>query len=129
MSRESYLVMRTKQYKVGDRIFFTDFSGAVRSAIVIDVEPCSYKNDSGKYVHYKRLITWREGGCSQGIEDYNCLSPRHPACREYAKRFAKFDKQKDGIINSIVDILSPWGEAIQEEILDLIKAKLDLWKG
>lgn len=115
-----------KKYKVGDRIFYkAHYDGCIYSQIVIDVEEKFYIDDKGKKIPYQWLTLWREGNYSSGIENYSCLSPNDPKVKELAKKFAKFDKQKDFIIKSIIDILSPWEKEIQEEIMELLKFQLD----
>lgn len=114
-----------KNYKIGDRIFFECYDGTIETAIVIDIEDKSFLTDKGKEFHYKSLITWREGNCSSAIEDYNCLSKSNPKCKELAKKYAKFDKNKEKIISSLMDIIKPWDKDIQENIVDLLKIELE----
>lgn len=117
---------RNKKYKVGDRIFYECCDGSVNTDIIIDIEDTSYINDRGKEVSYQWLTLWRDGNVSSGIEDYNCLSPSNPKCRSLVQQFAKFDKKRDDVIGSIVEIMSPWDKNIQEEIMKLLKVKLSL---
>lgn len=115
-----------KKYKPGDRIFYeNDSDGCIYSEIVIDVAEEYYLDDRGRKHPYQWLTLWREGNCSSGIENYDCLSPNDPKVKELAKKFTKFDKQKDSIINSIMEILSPWEEEIQKEVIDLLKSKIN----
>lgn len=114
-----------KNYKIGDRIFFDCYDGSIETAIVIDIEDKSFLTDKGKEFHYKNLITWRDGNCSMAIEDYNCLSPNNPKCKELAKQFKKFDSHKGEMINSIMDILKPYGKRQMEELLDLLKIEVN----
>lgn len=115
-----------KNYKVGDRIFYEYVDdGSIGSSIVIDIEEEFYLDDRGRKHPYQWLTLWRDGSCSSGIEDYNTLSPNNPKVRELAKKFAKFDKQKDSVMNSIMNILSPWEKEIQEEIFELLKLLLN----
>ena len=116
------------KYKVGDRIFYECYDGSIESSIVIDVEEKSYLDDRGREHLYQWLTLWREGNCSSGIENYNCLSLNDPKVKELAKKFAKFDKQKDSVMDSIMDIFSPWEKEIQEEIFELLKMKIDASK-
>lgn len=121
--------LKTKNYKVGDRIFYeSDSDGRIYSEIVIDVEEESYLDDRGRKHPYQWLTLWRDGNCSSGIENYSCLSPNDPKVKELAKKFAKFDKQKDSIMESLLNILSPWEKEIQEEIIELLKSKIDVSK-
>lgn len=113
-----------KNYKIGDRIFYECYDGSIESSIVVDIKNESYLDDRGREHPYQWLELWRDGNCSSGIENYNCLSPNDPKVKERAKKFAKFDKQKDSIMESLLNILSPWGKEIQEEIIELLKTKL-----
>lgn len=120
--------LKMKKYKVGDRIFYEcDSDGRIYSEIVIDVEETFYIDNRGK-IPYQWLTLWREGNCSSGIENYSCLSPNDPKVKELVKKFAKFDKQKDSIMKSLLNILSPWEKEIQEEIIELLKLKIDASK-
>ena len=122
--RNNFILINMKHYKVGDRIFYECFDGSIESSIVIDIKEESYLDDRERKHPYQWLILWKDGNCSSGIEDYNCLSPSNPKCRELAKKFAKFDKQKDSIMNSLLNILSPWEKEIQEQIIELLKIQL-----
>lgn len=117
-----------RKYKVGDRIFFEYFGGTIDTAIVLKTTEQSYINDNGKEVSYQWLTTYESdcGKVSCGIEDYSCLSSINPKCRVLAVQCKKFDKKKDKIINSILEIMSPWESKIQSEIIDTIKLKLNL---
>ena len=115
-----------RKYKVGDRIFYKcDSDSHIYSEIVIDVEEKSYLDGRGREHPYQWLTLWRDGNCSSGIESYSCLSPNDPKIRELTKKFAKFDKQKDSIIESLLNIFSPWEKEIQKEILELLKIQLN----
>ena len=113
-----------KNYKVGDRIFYECFDGSIGTNVIIDIKDDFYFDDRDREIHYQWLTTWRDGNCSASIESYRCLSPGNPKCRKLSKKYRKFDKQKDSIIDSIIDILSPWGKEIQEEIIELLKIQL-----
>ena len=114
-----------KKYKPGDRVFYECYDGSIESSIVIDIRSESYLDDRRRKHPYQWLTLWREGNCSSGIENYNCLSPNDPKVKELAKKFAKFDKQKDSIMDSLLIIFSPWEEEIQKEIIDLLKTKIN----
>lgn len=115
-----------KEYKIGDRIFYEgDYDRRIYSDIVIDIEDEYYLDSKGKKIPYQQLILQRDGNVSFSIEDYNCLSPNDPKVKELAKKFAKFDKQKDSIMESLLNILSPWEKEIQEEIMELLKLKIN----
>lgn len=118
-----------KNYKVGDRIFYEcDSDGCIYSEIVIEVKDEFYIDDKGKKIPYQWLTLWRDGNCSSGIENYSCLSSTDPKVKELAKKFARFDKQKDSIIESLLNIFSPWEKEIQEEIMELLKLKINASK-
>lgn len=119
---------KRRKYKVGDRIFFEHTDGTIDTAIVLKTTEQSYIDDNGKEVSYQWLTTWENesGKASCGIEDYFCLSSINPKCRVLAAKYEKFDKEKDKIINSILEIMSPWESKIQSEIVDTIKLKLHL---
>ena len=107
------------RYKIGDRIFYESYSdGCIYSEIVIDVEEKSYLDDRGREHSYQWLTLWRDGNCSSGIENYNCLSLKDPKVKELAKKFAKFDKQKDSIMESLLNILSPWEKKFKRKFLN-----------
>ena len=115
-----------RNYKVGDRVFYEYIDdGSIGSSIIIAIKEEFYLDDRGRKHPYQWLELWRDGSCSSGIEDYNTLSPNNPKVRELAKKFAKFDKQKDSVMNSIMNILSPWEKEIQEEIFELLKLQLN----
>lgn len=114
-----------KEYKVGDRIFYEFSDGSIESDIVIDIKDDFYFDEHNKEIHYQWLTTWRDGNCSTGIESYNCLAPDNPKCKELFKKYRKFDKQKDSIISSIMDILSPWETMIQKDIIKLLETKIN----
>lgn len=77
---------RTKQRKVGDRIFYERYDGAIGTAIIKKIEDAEYKESQGygkpdKVVKYKEYYT----GINEVIEDYNCLSDNDPRVKEYCK--------------------------------------------
>ena len=119
---------RKRKYKVGDRIFFEHTDGTIDTAIVLKITEESYIDDKGRDVPYQWLTMWESesGKTSCGIEDYCCLSASNPKCKELAIKYEKFDKKKDKIIHSILEIMSPWESKIQSEIIDTIKLKLHL---
>lgn len=119
--------MRTKDYKVGDRIFYETYpEKEIRTDIVKKVEEDSYRNDKGKEIPFKWLVLWENGYYSSGIEDYNCLPYSDPRVKDFAKKFERFDKEKDAIMDSIIDMLSPYDKSMQVEIIDMLKIKLDI---
>ena len=119
--------MRTKDYKVGDRIFYEEYSsGKICTDIVKKVKEESYLNDKGKEIRCKWLVLWESGNCSTGIEDYNCLPYSDPRVKDLVKKFERFDKEKDVIMDSIIDMLSPYDKLMQAEIIDVLKIKLGL---
>ena len=121
------LGMRTKDYKVGDRIFYDEYpSGKICTDIVKRVKEDSYLNDKGKEIPFKWLVLWESGNCSSGIEDYNCLPYSDPRVKDLAKKYKQFDKEKDTIMDSIIGILSPYDKLMRAEIIDMLKIKLDI---
>ena len=119
--------MHTKDYKVGDRIFYDEYpSGKICTDIVKRVKEDSYLNDKGKEIPFKWLVLWESGNCSSGIEDYNCLPYSDPRVKDLAKKFERFDKEKDTIMDSIIGILSPYDKLMRAEIIDMLKIKLDI---
>ena len=119
--------MRTKDYKVGDRIFYDKYpSGKICTGIVKRVKEDSYLNDKGKEIPFKFLILWESGNCFSGIEDYNCLPYSDPRVKDLAKKYKQFDKEKDMIMDSIIGILSPYDKLMRAEIIDMLKIKLDI---
>jgi len=117
--------MRTKNYKVGDRIFYEIYpKKEICTDIVKKVKEDSYLNDKGKQIPFKWLVLWESGNCSGGIEDYNCLPYSDPRVKDFAKKFERFDKEKDAIMNSIISMLSPYDKSMQVEIIDMLKIKL-----
>lgn len=119
--------MRRKEYKVGERVFYECYpSGEIGTAIIKRIESESYKDDNGKEIPFKWLILQEVANCSSGIEDYNCLPYNDPRVKELIKQYKKIDKEKDNIVESIVEMLSPYGKSIQEEFIELIKIKLNI---
>lgn len=81
------MTMKQNNYKIGDRIFFEYISdGSIGEAIVMDIEPRSYKQyDDGKNtyvdIHFNMLRT----GAHEMIEDYSCVPEDDPRVIEYKK--------------------------------------------
>lgn len=117
--------MRTRQYKPGDRIFYEDFDGNICTDIVKRVVPDSYENTVGKDIKFNRLITDEGDGWEMSIEDYSCLSPRNPKCKELVKKYKTFDKHRDEIIESFMKIIKPFDIEVKKEIIDLLKLKIE----
>ncbi len=116
--------MRCKKYNIGGRIFYETWDGCIESDIVLDIEDDYYETDKGDIIKYQSLITWRDGNCSTAVEDYNCLSPTNPKVRELAKKYAKFDKHKDEILDSIIKILEPYDNYIKQDVIKLLESKI-----
>lgn len=77
---------RTKQRKVGDRIFYEMYDGTIGTATIKKIEDAEYKESQGygkpdKVVKYKKYYT----GVNEVIEDYECLSDNDPRVKEYCK--------------------------------------------
>lgn len=118
--------MRYKNYKVGDRIFFEDYEGNVMTDIVLEVEDKSYETDRGYPFHYQWLTVWRSesGRCSSGVENYSCISPNNPRVRELAKRYAKFDKNKDKLIDDMLKLLEEYDDEIKRDAVKLLNIRV-----
>ena len=100
---------RRKKYKVGDRIFFEYYDGTVGTAIVLKIKPESYVDDNGRTINYNMLITWKNGNCSSGTEDYNTLPYSDPRVKALMKELKKQDECADIIrefVNANTDIYS-----------------------
>ena len=96
--------MKTKTFKVGDRVFFENYDGSIGEAVVKDIMPAAHV-DNGKITKYDMLYT----GNMNCIEDYNCLSESdkrvieykksHPDIRIFQKKFEEFLKENNFDIN------------------------------
>ena len=119
--------MPRKEYEVGDRIFYEYYpSREVGTAIIKRIENQSYIDDNGKEMPFKWLVVWESGSCSSGIEDYSCLPYNDPRVKKLMKKYKKFDKEKDNIVESIVEMLSPYDKSVQEEAIELVKIKFNI---
>ena len=119
--------MCTEDYKVGDRIFYEEYpSGKVCTDIVKKVKENSYRDDKGKEIPYKLLVLWESGSISEAIEDYNCLPYSDNRVKELIRKYKQFDKERDKIIDSIIDILFPYDKLVQTEIINMLKNKLNI---
>lgn len=121
--------MAKKHYKPGDRIFYEDFEGNICTDIVKRVEPDFYLDENDKKFKFNNLIIEevdnKSGHVKMCIEDYSCLSQRNPKCKEIAKKYKLFDKQRDKILDSIMDIIKPFDNEVKKEIIDLLKVKIE----
>ena len=77
---------RTKQRKVGDRIFFEHFDGTIGTATIKKIVDAELKESQGygkpdKVVKYKKYYT----GVNVLIEDYNCLFDNDPRVKAFCK--------------------------------------------
>lgn len=116
-----------KHYNVGDRIFYEEYPGGeIYTDIVKKVKEMSYINDKGKEIQYQWLVLWESENCSSGIEDYDCLPYSDHRVKDLVKKYKRFDKEKDTIMDSIISILSPYDKFMQMEIIDMLKIKLDI---
>lgn len=80
---------RTKQRKVGDRIFFKRYDGTIGTAIIKRIEPVvdTHMNKYGNRLKAGKVFKYNEyrTGVNTVIEDYNCLSDDDPRVKEYCK--------------------------------------------
>lgn len=121
--------MKRKNYKVGDRIFYETYPNReICTDTIKRIEDKFYLSDKGRKMPFKWLVLWESGNCSSGIEDYNCLPDNDPRVKELSKGLKEFDKEKKNIIDSIVNILSPYGSLAQIEVIDLLKIRLNIEK-
>ena len=77
---------KTKQRKVGDRIFYEKYDGTICTAIIKKIEDAEYKESQGygkpdKVVKYKKYHT----GVDVSIENYMCLSDNDPRVKAFCK--------------------------------------------
>ena len=79
--------MKQNNYKIGDRIFFEYASDhSIGEAIVIDIEPRSYKQyDDGKNTYVDFHFNMLRTGKHSMIEDYNCIPENDSRVIEYKK--------------------------------------------
>ena len=114
--------MRRKEYKKGDRIFYECYDGSIGTDIVLKVEDRQNVYTDGKIEYFHVLYT----SPYTMIEDYNCLPMNDPRVKELIKKYRKFDKEKDELINKMVVLLSPYEKTVQEEAITLLKVKLGI---
>lgn len=101
--------MARRNYKVGDRIFFEYYDGTIGTATVLEKKPESYVDGDGRTINYDMLITWKNGNCSSGTEDYNTLPYSDPRVKALMKELKKQDEFADEIrefVNANTDIYS-----------------------
>lgn len=79
---------RTKQRKVGDRIFYEKYDGTIGTATIKKIEPVidTYMDEAVKYNYYYI-------GVGAVIEDYSCLSDNDPRVKTFCegKKFLTSD--------------------------------------
>jgi hypothetical protein len=79
---------RTKQRKVGDRIFYENYDGTIGTATIKKVEPSETVFDKkGNYLGNgkKYKFNYYHTSDTEAIEDYNCLFDNDPRVKEYCK--------------------------------------------
>ncbi len=79
---------RTKQRKVGDRIFFECFDGTIGTATIKKISPAeSVFDKKGNFLGMGKTYKFNYYHTSDmtAIEDYNCLSDNDPRVKEYCK--------------------------------------------
>jgi hypothetical protein len=114
--------MRHKEYKKGDRIFYEYYDGTIGTAIVLDTEDRVYESIDDKPIKFKMLKT----GPYTSIEDYSCLPMSDPRVKELIKKYKKFDKEKEEIINKMAVLLSSYEKTAQEEAINILKVRLGI---
>ena len=79
---------RTKQRKVGDRIFYEKYNGNIGTATIKKIEPAESPFDKkGKYLGNgkKYKFNYYRTSNTEVIEDYNCLSDNDPRVKAFCK--------------------------------------------
>ena len=79
---------RTKQRKVGDRIFFEHFDGTIGTATIKKIEPAESPFDKrGNYLGSgkKHKFNYYHTSDTEVIEDYNCLFDNDPRVKAFCK--------------------------------------------
>lgn len=80
---------RTKQRKVGDRIFFERYDGTIGTEIIKRIEPVvdTHMNKYGNRLKAGKVFKYNEyrTGVNTVIEDYNCLSDNDPRVKAFCK--------------------------------------------
>jgi hypothetical protein len=79
---------RTKQRKVGDRIFVECSDGTIGTATIKKIEPAESPFDKKGYYlgnGKKYKFNYYRTSDTAVIEDYNCLSGNDPRVKEYCK--------------------------------------------
>lgn len=79
---------RTKQRKVGDRIFYEKYDGTIGTATIKDIIPFESRMDKhGRWLSNGKTFKYNyyKTGEDTAIEDYNCLSDNDPRVKEYCK--------------------------------------------
>ena len=77
---------RTKQRKVGDRIFYEHHDGTIGTAIIKRIEPWESSFDKkGNYLKNGKKYKYNIYHTSdiEVIEDYNCLSDNDPRVKVF----------------------------------------------
>lgn len=115
--------MAKQKHKIGNRVFYECFDGTISTNVILDINDCSYTNDKGKKVKYKEFILWREGNCSSAVEDYNCLSPNDPRCRDITKQYKQYDKDRESIISSIMEIIDKYPPIVINDIITQLNVR------
>ena len=113
--------IKIKKYKQGDRIFFECFDGSIGSDIVLKVEEREGAIDMTDKVRKYQMLYTDENTC---IENYNCLKPSDPKCKDIAKQYKAFDKKKKPIAEAINKALEPLSNDLKKELLTKIIATL-----
>ena len=79
---------RTKQRKVGDRIFYECYNGTIGTATIKKIESVESPFDKkGNYLKNgkKYKFNYYHTSDTEAIEDYNCLSNNDPRVKDFCK--------------------------------------------
>ena len=79
---------RTKQRKVGDRIFYKNYDGTIGTATIKKIEPSeSVFDKKGNYLGNgkKYKFNYYHTSDTEAIEDYNCLFDNDPRVKAFCK--------------------------------------------
>lgn len=115
--------MTRKGIKVGDRVYYENFSGGIGSAIVVGIRPERGKDYYGKEFEYN----WLQTGLCVGVEDYNTIAPSNPKVKAYIK---ETKGKREALVNEALMFALPDRKGFSKEerhlcgrLLEFMKAK------